>query len=763
MNRRASNRGRWALTLVFTLGPAAGAWAAAEAGPHRPLDDDRDAGASGANDAALGPANDAGLPAPPDVPAPPAPPLRFPVTGQILERGTREPLSAVTIVADGRETSESDQDGHFTVALTAGPHNLSFQHPGHQPVMVGLVGAPGLAPLVIRLLPSEGAERYQTIVRAPRRDDNAPVVPLDRVEMTETPGSLGDPFRVIESLPGVATPMWPLPVFAVRGSNPGSTGFFVDELRLPALFHFALGPAIIHPYFLESLDFYPGGYPARYGRYTGGIVAASTAAPPADRLRGAIDVGLYDAGLMLSTPIDGGAGTITVAGRYAYPGPLLSLLDENISIGYWDYQLRADHTLGPGKVTLFAFGSFDQTATNNARSPDGRERDRDQLVLTFHRQDLRWRGSVAGGWLKAALAGGFDKTELPIDGVPLEVHARTLLPRLSFTRPLGARADLELGADGDITDYAKPVGSPRLEQADFLNPRTLVMTGVYTSLSARLGDRLLLTPGLRLDFFMERTETVAQAIALGPRLAARLQLSETVWLKAITGRFAQMPHLPFQLPTFEGFGLGRHGLESSWQASLGVEHRSPLGLEIEATSFVSRGVLSDVRDPEFGDPLLNDFLIRREALAYGAELMIRRPSHHRVHGWLSYTLSRSLRAFEGGVVGPSDFDQRHTLNLVTSLRWGRTTLGGRLHFHTGRQVKIQDLEPLEMARLPSFYQLDLRVARRAIFDRFVLDVYLELVNATLRPQVTALRDTGRGIEEEQFQLALPSLGVRAEF
>ena len=25
-------------------------------------------------------------------------------------------------------------------------------------------------------------------------------------------------------------------------------------------------------------------------------------------------------------------------------------------------------------------------------------------------------------------------------------------------------------------------------------------------------------------------------------------------------------------------------------------------------------------------------------------------------GWLAYTLSRSLRAFEGGVVGPSDWD-----------------------------------------------------------------------------------------------------------
>jgi hypothetical protein len=774
---RADRRQRTSCTLVLVaaalLHPlGVTAWAGADA---RAADAAADAGAdAGAHDVdGADPATttrdaareiEAELPA--SVPQPPPAPALLALPGQIVARGTREPLPGVAIATDGRDASESDADGRFTLNLPAGSHNLSFQHPGHQPQVVTVTVAPqGVTePLLVRLMPNDGAERYETIVRAPRREAEAPAVPLDRLEMTETPGSLGDPFRVIESLPGVASVLWPLPVFAVRGSNPGSTGFFMDDLRLPALFHFALGPAVIHPHLIESIDFYPGGYPARYGRYTGGIVAAGTATAPADRVRGAIDVRLYDAGLMLSSPIDQGRGTVSVAGRYAYPGALLSLLDEDISLDYWDYQLRVDHTLGPGKVTLFALGSYDQMATQAASSPDGTPREfRDRIVLMFHRLDLRWRGRVAGGWLKAGLAGGFDKTELPIDQTPLEVQARSLLPRLSFERPLGQHADLEVGVDGDITDYDKPVGDTRLEQADFLTPRTLLMAGVFTQVAARLGENLTLTPGLRLDFFMERTQSVAREMAVGPRLAARLRLSETVWLKAIGGRFAQMPHLPFQLPTFEGFGLGRHGLEASWQGSLGVEHKSPLGLELEATSFIGRGVLSDVRDPEFGDPLLNDFLIRREALAYGAELMIRRPTQHRVHGWLSYTLSRSQRAFDGGVVGPSDFDQTHTLNLVTSVRWGRTTFGGRLHFHTGRLVKIQNAEPLEMARLPSFHQIDLRVARRAIFDRFVLDVYLELVNATLRPQVTGLRDTPRGIEEDQFQLVLPSLGVRAEF
>jgi len=226
-----------------------------------------------------------------------------------------------------------------------------------------------------------------------------------------------------------------------------------------------------------------------------------------------------------------------------------------------------------------------------------------------------------------------------------------------------------------------------------------------------------------------------------------------------------MPRLPLQLPAYDGFGLSRPGLQTAWQAALGVEAALPARLELDATTYLQRSVLTDIRDPDLGDPLIEDFLIRRDALAYGAELMIRRPASARLHGWLSYSLSRSLRAFEGGVVGASDWDQRHTLNLVLGYRVGRYNLGSRFHLHTGRPVKITNSRPPEFARLPPFYQLDLRIDRRFVFDRFVMDLYCELVNTTLTRQVTGLRLTDRGQAQEGagFRIVLPSLGLRAEF
>jgi hypothetical protein len=244
-----------------------------------------------------------------------------PLSVTVLGRGSRQPVVAASVTVDGAPAGETDERGGLVLTVTPGPHHLQIQHPSFD-VQSRDVDVPAATAVTVRLEPAAGAHDYETVVRAAPLEAGA--VSLDKREITKTPGSLGDPFRVIESLPGVAPILWPLAVYSVRGANPGNTGFLVDGLRVPALFHFALGPAVIHPYFLEGLDFYPGGYPARYGRSVAGLVAAATAPPPADRPHGSADVRLFDAGGIITTPIDGGRGTVAVAGRYGYPAALLN-------------------------------------------------------------------------------------------------------------------------------------------------------------------------------------------------------------------------------------------------------------------------------------------------------------------------------------------------------------------------------------------------------------------------------------------------------
>ena len=55
---------------------------------------------------------------------------------------------------------------------------------------------------------------------------------------------------------------------------------------------------------MDRVDLYPGGYPAQFGRYAGGIVSGETKAP-AHELHGEANVRLVDAGAMIEAPLSG--------------------------------------------------------------------------------------------------------------------------------------------------------------------------------------------------------------------------------------------------------------------------------------------------------------------------------------------------------------------------------------------------------------------------------------------------------------------------
>jgi hypothetical protein len=631
---------------------------------------------------------------------------------------------------------------------------VGLQAPGFEPLSLEHDPCAGAPPLVARLVPRAGAAGYETVVHAQTSRQD---VRLQGEELLRTPGTLGDPFRAVESLPGVTAVAWPAPIYAVRGSNPGDTGFFLDELSVPALFHFALGPSVIHPYFFQDLDFYAGGYPARYGRYVAGIVAAHTRAAPEDDVHASIDVRLFDAGGMVTAPLPGG-GSVAVAGRYSFTGSVIGFLsDAGVDLGYWDYQLRADRAFGPVRLTLLAFGSSDTLTTRT-----------EKLALRFHRAKLKAEAPALGGLVSGSVALGADRSEAPIiDQLPIVVTAVSVMPRLSFTRPT-KHVDFELGFDGQVERFDPVTMLDRVTATDIGELRTVQLYAGYASAVVRAGPRLVVTPELRLDSYEVNSTTDTRKADLGPRLSARYAVSDHTWIKASGGRFTQLPSLPLQVPGTSDFGLALYGLQSSWQGALGVGTTRFGGLDASVTGYVQRYVLTDVRDPVVTpliDPLSDDYLVRRDALAYGAEVLVRRPLTERLHGWLSYTLSWNERALGGGVIGPSDWDQRHVANLVLGYRWRGFVFGGRAHFNTGRPVLVSNAAGETYQRLPPFFQIDLRADRRFLFDKFAIDGYIEVVNATLSRQVVGLVQPSPGARptEDAFRIVLPSIGVHGEF
>jgi hypothetical protein len=686
-------------------------------------------------------------------------PLQVWLRSQVLEKGTRRPLAGASLTVDGVPAGDSGADGRFQVRVLPGPHHVGAQLPGHETADLRVEAFDGAPEAVIRLGPRLTGERYETTVRAPPLQ---PAVAVSGDEARQVAGTSGDPVRVIGSLPGVSQIVWPTALYVVRGANPGNTGFYVDGVRVPALFHLALGPSVIHPYLIGGVDFFPGGYPAVYGGYVSGIVAARTAPPPPDRVHASADVTVYDAGGLVTAPFDGGRGTAAAAARYSYTGALFSLLATDSVLRYGDYQVRVDHPLAGGQATVFAFGSLDQVGwldLNNLTNV--------YASLQFNRLDARWRSSAGGGRLLAGITFGADWSQSTLFDRPIKVRVLGAAPRLIYDRTLSSMLELEVGAEAGGQTFATDVPDFQRRQSDLANSRRAFTQGTFATLAFHAG-RLTVAPGVRGDLFVEEG---AHPYVVEPRLDVVYRLSETTTLKADGGRFTQMPSLPVSVPGFEAFGLADYGLQTSTGGSLGVERRLGSLVSLGLTGYVSRLRVTDVRDIDLTmlDPMAPDFLESRAGWAYGAELMLRRVDQGRVFGWLAYTLSWSLREDDGGVLGPSDWDERHLLNLVAGYRLpGGISVGARFHYNTGRRAPIIGTGG-ETQKLPDFYQLDLRVERRFVLDRFLIDLYGDFANVTDSRevvQVVTAYDPNTGapyVQQQSFRFPLPTIGLHAQF
>ena len=167
-------------------------------------------------------------------------------------------------------------------------------------------------------------------------------------EVRALPGAFGDPFRSLDTLPGVTPYLSGLPYVYVRGAPPAGTLFLYDDMALPTLFHLGLGPAVIHPAMIGPIEFFSGVGPARYGRRTGGLFASAyrDIDPERGNAFGEVELRAIDVMAMAHGPVL--EGDITAAGRYGYPGLVLSLLSPDIS---WPTGTIRYDSIKPSKQT----------------------------------------------------------------------------------------------------------------------------------------------------------------------------------------------------------------------------------------------------------------------------------------------------------------------------------------------------------------------------------------------------------------------------
>lgn len=718
--------------------------------------------------------------------------------------------------------------------------------PPPAPTAVGL--APSPAPSSLGSTSPPETSEPQALEVTVEGERPVGVKALGRAEVRQMPGAFGDPFRAIEALPGVTPIASGLPYFFIRGAPPGNVGHFFDGMPIPLLYHAAAGPGVIHPSFINNVDLYSGAYPARYGRYSGGIVAGTATEAEVD-FRGEASIRLLDSGAFLEVPFAGGRGSATLAGRYSYTGLVISLLAPEISLGYWDYQGRVTYELnGRERVSLFGFGSRDflsaivepeeEPTPVFGRGPTGsgsgegttpasantEPREVEILDLTFHRLKAGYsRDLDNASTMNAALTFGLERTgvgdansgETPADlrtrsiGAELDYETR-VSPSLSLRTGVDVRLDA-LRIDIDTTNggaetldvepaqgpepdampppsaLAQPSGAqdptlqdPRLEVdtvpgrmpeedalSEFSFSRDDIVSGAWVQATWRVTPNITLTPGLRFDLYATDGNL---RLALEPRIAARFHITDAVSLTHDFGIAHQPPSFVVPIPGLSGSSDA--GLQQAFQSSAGIQLKLPWRLTGSATVFQnvirnSTDVLSTVNLDRRADSGINSYNARVTAHSYGLELYIKRSLAARLGGYISYTLSRSLRS-QARASGLSSFDRTHVLGAALAYDLGRRwRMGTRLMTYSGIPADVAYSRAAKNPpRTTAFYRVDWRLEKRWLIggEGAWWALVIEVLNTTLNKEALAADCYAYGCREDAIgPVTLPSLGVEASF
>lgn len=685
----------------------------------------------------------------------------------------------------------------------------------HSALQIGIQ----LGALVLSIRDAAGDGKYETVVTAddPAVREEISKQTLHTEELRKLPGTLGDPLRAIENLPGAARPPLNTGLLIIEGARPSDSRVYLGAAEIPQLYHYGGFTSVVPANFLSSVTYLPHNFGVRYGRATAGTIDVELRSGKTDKWRAALDVNPIHIGAEVEGPLPSASknktkepvGSVLLGVRRSYIDAGLALAGAvfgdppglrftNAPV-YWDYQTVIKLALGGGTFRLMLLGADDQISLKFARPQDVDPSVNGNFSthIMFHRLQLRYERKFAKWQLLFQSTTGYTETDLQL-GRSVSMSVRTLGTDFRFEarRDFTDNYRLLLGLDLPTSyvwldaavpepvregEFQKPPGALSQviaqDQGYFVNP------ALYVELAMRPHPRLSLVPGVRLETF-----GYLRRWALDPRLTAKWSVASLTQFKFGIGLYSQDPAVQ---DYFSNFGNPVLRLERALHASFSIEQAIWKGLTLEVTGlakYLWDFAASSVWQRRFGagpDPSE----IRPERTAsmahgriYGATLLLRQSLSKHLFGWLSYSLLRSERAdCPGCGYRLFDFDQTHVLILAAHVYLPyKFEIGLRFRAISGiPQTPVRggffdsdmDLyQPVpSMARnterLPMFHQLDLRIDRTFAWKRFALQVYLDISNVYNNPaqeQIVYSYDYTQKAAITGLPI-LPSLGVRATY
>ena len=669
------------------------------------------------------------------------------IRGKVSNPVNNQPVAFANILVLNTDFGAiTDEEGNFEIsAIPPGLYNVRASFVGYKTNTVFEVQVTLARAVQLDFELVEDASELSEVVVSSEftRSEETPlsVRKLNTNEIERYPGGNRDISRVIQALPGVAsTPSFRNDIL-IRGGAPNENKFYVDEIEVPVINHFATqgssgGPVgILNVNLIKNVDLIAGGFPANRMDAMSSFFEIQLKEGRRDKMATQLTVGASELTLSNEGPISEKT-TYLLSARRSYLQGLFRLLGLPFLPTFNDFQLKTTTKINEKtELTFIGVGAIDNFELNQDVPDEETEEEQENrlYLLDVLPVQTQWNYTTGlklkrfrenGFWTFVLSRNMLNNQSVKYAGNDNTSEANLLFDYRSQESENKFRAENSIFGNGYTIKYGVNYQYSRYFISNF-DRSTLASSGEVidvesTSFFNQYGafisgsrnfynNRLLLTGGVRMDG-ADFAETASNPLnQISPRISASYQLRPNLFATANAGIYYQKP--PY---TVLGYRNNEGELENqesdvrfirNSQLIAGIEFLVPeKNRRFTAEAFYKKysNYPSSIRN---GIALANlgaDFGVignepvesSAEGRAYGLEILAQQRLFNDFYGIAALTLVRSEFTnpnTEGFV--PSSWDNKFIVSLTAGKRFGKNwEIGARWRFLGGTPYTPFDLE-----------------------------------------------------------------------
>lgn len=743
------------------------------------------------------------------------------IKGNITNALNNQPVDfANVLVLDTDKGTVTNIDGSYEISgLEPGLYNIRASFIGFDEKTIYEIQVSNAKPAIVNFSLEETTEQLEeVVVRASpfKKTEESPVSlrTIGVAEIQRNPGGNRDISKVVQTLPGVTSTASFRNDLIIRGGAPNENRFYLDDVEVPNINHFATqgasgGPVgLINVNFIREVDFYSGAFPANRGNSLSSVFNFRQKNGRNDKIGATFLLGASDAGLTLEGPIDDKT-TFLFSARRSYLGFLFQVLELPFLPTYNDFQTKITHKINQkNEIYFIGLGAIDQFELNlDANDTESKQfllnnlpvspqwNYTNGLVYKHYNDNGYWTFVLSRNMLNNESRKYFQNDDSNEGNLILDYKSQEIENKLRIentTRQNDFKINYGIGAEYvkyNNRTFNRIFTSTGENTINYSSAFDMYKYYAFGQISRKFqNDRLVLSLGARMDGNSYSSTMKNPLKQFSPRFSLAYALTERLSFNFNSGIY-------FQLPAYTLLGYQEDGRFINKENDIefiqsnhlvgGLEFNTPTNSKISIEGYYKQYLDYPflIRDSITLANLGGDFGIignepavsRSKGRSYGMEFLFQQRMYKGFYGIAAYTLGWSEFEDKNGDFVPSSWDARHILNLTLGKKFEKNWLkdvevGINWRFQTGLPFTpfsdasslvtswningrgLPNYDLLNTRRGDIINSIDVRIDKKWFFDKWNLNVYFDVENVTANAVGNPTLILNRALDENGFPI-----------